>query len=297
MKAKIYKGLILFWTAFIGIGAYVGGISMLIAPDGSILHMQNMLPYFQVLPFADVLFQNYIFSGISLIIVNGISNTIAFILILQNKKLGYILGTVFGFTLMLWIIIQFIIFPSNLLDNLYFTFGCLQLLCGYRSLVLYNQNNFKFDENDYNKLDDNSKTLVVYFSRMKYTKKIAYTRANLEEAKILELKTNERTEGTLGFWWCGRFGMHKWPMETLPINVDLNNYEKIVLVTPIWVFRMCPPMRDFISKNQDILKTKQIELVFNHFNPWLPKGAVREVENFIPVTKIESKITMLGHTF
>ena len=172
MKSKIYKGLILFWTAFIGIGAYVGGISMLIAPDGSILHMQNMLPYFQVLPFADVLFQNYIFSGISLIIVNGISNTIAFILVLQNKKSGYILGPVFGFTLMLWIIIQFIIFPSNLLDNLYFTFGCLQLLCGYRGLVLYNQNHFKFDENEYTKLDDNSKTLVVYFSRMKYTKKL-----------------------------------------------------------------------------------------------------------------------------
>ena len=86
-------------------------------------------------------------------------------------------------------------------------------------------------------------------------------------------------------------------METLPINVDLNNYEKIILVTPIWVFRMCPPMRDFISKNQDILKTKQVEVVFNHFNPWLPKGAVREVESFIPVKKIESKTTMLGHTF
>ena len=141
MKAKIYKGLILFWTAFIGLGAFVGGISMLIAPDGSILHMQNMLPYFQVLPFADVLFQNYIFSGIALIIVNGISNTIAFVLILQNKKLGYILGTVFGFTLMLWIIIQFIIFPPNLLDNLYFTFGCLQLICGFFALVLNNKKN------------------------------------------------------------------------------------------------------------------------------------------------------------
>ena len=139
MKAKIFKGLILFWTAFIGIGAFVGGISMLIKPDGGILHMQNMLPYFQVLPFADVLFQNYIFSGIALIIVNGISNTIAFVLILQNKKLGYILGTVFGFTLMLWIIIQFIIFPPNLLDNLYFTFGCLQLICGFFALVFNNK--------------------------------------------------------------------------------------------------------------------------------------------------------------
>ena len=297
MRAKIFKGLILFWTAFIGIGAYVGGISMLIAPDGSILHMQNMLPYFQVLPFASILFQNYIFSGIALIIVNGISNTIAFIFIIRNKKPGFVLGTIFGFTLMLWIIIQFIIFPPNLLDNLYFTFGCLQLICGYRALVLYNQNHFEFDETDYKNLNDNSKTLVVYFSRMNYTKKIAYTKANGEGAKILELKTNERTEGVLGFWWCGRFGMHKWPMPTLSLNVDLNNYEKIIIVTPIWVFKMCAPMRDFISKNKDLLKTKQVEVIFNHFNPWLPKGAVHEIEQYISISKIESKTTMLGHTF
>ena len=53
MRGKIFKGLILFWCAFIGIGAFVGGISMLIKPDGSILHMEQMIPYFQVLPFAD----------------------------------------------------------------------------------------------------------------------------------------------------------------------------------------------------------------------------------------------------
>ena len=297
MRAKIFKGLILFWTAFIGIGAYVGGISMLIKPDGSILHMQEMLPFFQVLPFADVLFQNYIFSGLSLLIVNAISNTIAFVFIIRNKKIGYVLGTIFGFTLMLWIIIQFIIFPPNILDRLYFTFGCLQLVCGYRALVLYNQNNFKFDENDYKNLNEASKTLVVYFSRMNYTKKIAYTKANEEGAKIVGLKTSERTEGVLGFWWCGRFGMHKWQMPTLPLEVDLKDYEKIILVTPIWVFKMCAPMRDFIAKNQDVLKTKNVEIIFNHFNPWLPKGAVDEVKKYISAEKIESKTTMLGHTF
>ena len=78
MRFKIFKVSILFWTAFIGLGAFLGGICMLIKPDGSILHMQDMLPYFSVLPFSDILFQDYIFSGISLIIVNGITNTLSF---------------------------------------------------------------------------------------------------------------------------------------------------------------------------------------------------------------------------
>ena len=275
---------------------------MLIKPDGSILHMQEMLPYFKVLPFADLLFTDYVFPGIMLIIVNGISNMLAAVLILKNKKLGFVLGTIFGFTLMLWITIQFIIFPPNFLDNAYFTFGVLQLISGYIALVSYNQVHFVFDEKNYPgvvyvpRVSD-SKTLVVYFSRMNYTKRIAYNEANIQKANIVELKTNERTQGTLGFWWCGRFGMHRWGMETLPLEVKLSDFEKIIIVTPIWVFKMCAPVRDFVSKNKDVLNQKEVEVVFNHFNPWLPKGTVKEIKSYIAVKKISSYTTMQGHTF
>ena len=297
MRFKIFKVLLLVLALFVGIGAYVGGICMLIKPDGSLLRMENMLPYFQVLPFADIVFQDYVFPGIALIIVNGISNTVASILIIRNKRIGYVLGTLFGFTLMLWIIIQFVIFPMNALDIIYFTLGTLQLIIGYVALVSYNQYFFKFDEKDYPNVNDNSKTLVVYFSRKKFTKKIAYQIADKEKASIRELITKERTEGDLGFWWCGRFAMHKWAMNTEPLDVDLNKFDKFILVTPVWVFKMCSPMRDFIQKNKEILKNKEIEVVFNHFNPWLPKGAIKEVESYISVNKVISRVTMLGHTF
>ena len=297
MRNKVFKVIVLVISIFVGAGAFVGGIAMLIEPNGSILHMEAMLPYFQVLPFADILFQNYTFPGIALIIVNGISNTVASILILRNKRIGYILGTLFGFTLMLWIIIQFVIFPMNALDIIYFTLGVLQLLTGYIALVSYNQVFFKFNENDYQEINKESKTLVIYFSRKKFTKKIAYETANKEKATIKELITKERTEGDLGFWWCGRFGMHAWPMETEPLDVELNAYNKIILVTPIWVFKMCSPMRDFVNKNKDILKQKEVCVVFNHFNPWLPKGAIKEIEKSINIKEVQSFTTMLGHTF
>ena len=297
MRFKIFKVLLLVLALFVGIGAYVGGICMLIKPDGSLLRMENLLPYFQVLPFADIVFQDYVFPGIALIIVNGISNTVASILIIRNKRIGYVLGTLFGFTLMLWIIIQFAIFPMNALDIIYFTLGTLQLIIGYVALVSYNQHFFKFDEKDYPNVNDNSKALVVYFSRKKFTKKIAYQLADKEKASIRELITKERTEGDLGFWWCGRFAMHKWAMDTEPLDVDLNKFDKFILVTPVWVFKMCSPMRDFIQKNKETLKNKEIEVVFNHFNPWLPKGAIKEIESYISVNKVVSRVTMLGHTF
>lgn len=56
-------------------------------------------------------------------------------------------------------------------------------------------------------INKNKDILVVYFSRMGYTKKIAYDYTNEVGAFILKLNTLENTSGSLGFWWCGRFSM------------------------------------------------------------------------------------------
>ena len=87
MKAKISKITLTFICLFVSVGTFYGGICMFIDPTGKLLHMENMLPYFKVLPLSDILFTNYIFSGISLLIVNGLTNLLAVILLLKNKKL------------------------------------------------------------------------------------------------------------------------------------------------------------------------------------------------------------------
>ena len=60
-RYKISRKFLLFWTIFIGLGAVFGSSCMLIDPSGKLMGMDAMLPYFQVLPFASVLFQNFIF--------------------------------------------------------------------------------------------------------------------------------------------------------------------------------------------------------------------------------------------
>lgn len=112
-RYKTSRAFLLFWTIFIGVGAVWGAVCMFIAPDGSLLQMEQMLPYFEVLPFANVLFANYVFPGIALLLVNGVTNLIAAVLLIKNKRLGVELGAAFGVTLMLWITIQFVILPSN----------------------------------------------------------------------------------------------------------------------------------------------------------------------------------------
>ena len=104
---------------------------MIIDPSGKTLHMDAMLPFFQKLPFADILFQDFLFSGFALLIVNGLTNLTATVLLLRKKKLGVILGGTFGITLMLWICIQFYMFPLNFMSTAYFLFGLCQAVTGF----------------------------------------------------------------------------------------------------------------------------------------------------------------------
>ena len=61
---------LVFWTLFIGIGAVAGAAGMLLDPTGRAMGMDAMLPYFQKLPLAPVLFQDFTFSGIAASITN-----------------------------------------------------------------------------------------------------------------------------------------------------------------------------------------------------------------------------------
>lgn len=272
---------LIFWTLFIGIGAVAGSLMMFIDPSGKFVGMDGMLPFFQVLPFAEVLFQNLLFSGIMLLIVNGLTNIISAVLLLKNKKVGIYLGMIFGITLMLWIVIQFVVFPANFMSTTYFIFGFCQFLTGYICLVGYNQSQFGFNSTDYKNIGTNNSKLVIFFSRMGYTKKIAYEEADKIGADILEIKTTEKIDGNLGFWWCGRFGMHRWGMRLEEIDVDLTKYDNITICTPTWVFALSSPIREFCKIYNG--KIKNVNYIVTHFMNCRFNNIAEEMDNLLGV--------------
>lgn len=294
-KYNRLRKILIFWTLFIGIGAVVGSLMMLINPSGNATGMSGMLPYFQVLPFADKLFQNFIFSGIMLLIVNGITNLLAAALLFAKKKSGIILDMIFGITLMLWIVIQFVIFPFNFMSTAYFIFGFLQFVTGYACFVRYKQSQFKFDEKEYQDIGKDKTKIVVYFSRLGYTKKLAYEIANEKRAEIFEIKTTEKITGNLGFWWCGRFGMHKWGMSIESTKVDFSKYDEVVICSPIWVFGLSAPVREFCKQNSG--KVKNVSYHLTHFMSCKFTNAATEMDNLLQVNhaSFSSYISRFGN--
>ncbi len=256
------RRLLIFWTLFIGLGAVAGAVGMLVDPSGKAMGMDAMLPYFQKLPFADVLFRDLRFSGVALLVVNGISNLTAAALLFAKRKSGLFLGGLFGVTLMLWICIQFYMFPPNFMSTIYFVFGFLQAVTGYTAQVFLKQESFFVNEADFKNIGTNEKRLVVFFSRMGYVKKEALEEAEKTGAEIFEIKATEKTEGTLGFWWCGRFGMHKWAMPIEKTDVDLSRFDHVTICSPIWVFSLAAPVRAFCKENSG--KVKEVDYILLH---------------------------------
>lgn len=285
-RSQIAGRWLLFWTLFIGIGAVAGASGMLLDPSGKAMGMDTMLPYFQVLPLAEYLYQDFLFPGIALLTVNGLTNLTAAVLLLLKKRCGVVLGGVFGVTLMLWICIQFVIFPPNFMSTSYFIFGFCQAATGYITWVFAGQEAFRVDRSDYPNIGTDSTRLVVFFSRMGYVKQQAYIAANRTGAEVYELKATERTEGTAGFWWCGRFAMHRWAMPIEQVTVDLSTYDHVTICTPVWVFSLASPVREFCKQSAG--KIKAADYVLVHHTKGQYKSVAAEMDDLLGIPHTSS---------
>ncbi len=270
---------LIFWTLFIGIGAVCGAAGMLMDPSGKAMGMQALLPYLQKLPLAELLYQDFVFPGIALLLVNGLPNLAAAGLLLAGKKSGVILGGLLGVTLMLWICIQFYAFPMNIMSTAYFFFGLLQAATGYMAWVFRQQEQFTVSEAAYPNVGTNPKRLVVYFSRMGYTKQLALEEANRTGACLYRIQPTERTQGTAGFWWCGRYGLHRWPMPIAPLSVDLAGFDHVSICSPIWVFQLAAPVRSFCQQACGSIREADYILVHHQRNVY--RNAVEELDQLL----------------
>lgn len=281
-RCRVARRILLFWTLFVGIGAVAGAAGMLADPSGAAFGMDGMLPYFRVLPFADMLFRDLTFSGIALLIVNGLTNLTAAALILAGRRAGDRLGGVFGVTLMLWICIQFYMFPPNFMSTAFFVFGACQAATGYAACVFARQEEFFVNTADYPNVGRDKTRLVVYFSRMGYVKKAAYEEADRTGADIFEITAAERTEGTLGFWWCGRFGMHRWEMPISGELPDLAAYSHVTVCSPIWVFTPAAPVKAFCRLARG--SVREVDYILLHHTNGIYESAARELDSLIGLT-------------
>lgn len=119
---------LIIWTFFIGIGAVLGMMMMFIDPSGQKWGMEPILEMLQVMPFPEIFFTNFIFSGIVLFLVNGAPQLFAAAMFLRHSPRAPLYALICGIILMLWCALEWIIFDFNFLTNIYFVFGLLETM-------------------------------------------------------------------------------------------------------------------------------------------------------------------------
>lgn len=108
------------------------------------------------------------------------------------------------------------------------------------------------------------KTLVVFYSLEGNTKFIAQIVADQLQADILELETKKAypSEGFKKYFWGGKSVFFKEQPELTNKNIDLSNYDTLVVGTPVWAGSFAPPINTFL--NQYKFEHKKVALFACH---------------------------------
>ncbi|WBW99674.1 flavodoxin family protein [Oceanirhabdus sp. W0125-5] len=108
------------------------------------------------------------------------------------------------------------------------------------------------------------KSIVVYYSFEGSTKRLAEKLSKELKCECLELKAIKeiKTRGFFKYVWGGRQAVMKKAPDLNPYELKLENYENIIIGTPVWAGTIAPPIRTFL-KDENI-KNKKIAFFCSH---------------------------------
>ena len=106
--------------------------------------------------------------------------------------------------------------------------------------------------------------LIVYYSYEGNTEFIARTISTVLDADIIRLTPKKEMDsaGFAKYFWGGKEVVQKKKPELQPYDKDPNNYDLIVIGTPVWAFTFTPSIRSFLANHQ--FHNKKIALFCCH---------------------------------
>jgi flavodoxin len=108
------------------------------------------------------------------------------------------------------------------------------------------------------------KTLIIYYSRTGNSRLISQVLQKELNAQVLEIKDLEDRSGALGYAGAGFDGFFDRHTTIEPTKADLSPYSNIVIVSPIWNWKLSTPIHTFIDNNR--LEGKTVVLFTNGNN-------------------------------
>lgn len=132
------------------------------------------------------------------------------------------------------------------------------------------------------------KTLIVYYSLEGNTKFVAQELANIIEADTLELTPEKpiKASGFSKYIWGGKQVVTNELPKLKPYSFNQNDYQQIVIASPIWASRFTPAIATFLADN---IVNGKIALIATNDGGKCEK-AFKGIEEKLPNSEISGKL-------
>lgn len=136
-----------------------------------------------------------------------------------------------------------------------------------------------------------SKTLIVYYTYTGHTKFIAENIAKKLNCDIVEIKPKKAYSQDYDLIveeYQNNESVKETP-EIEEIKVDLKEYDKIIIGSPVWWYTIAPPIRTFLKEND--LSGKTV-IPFATNAGWLGR-TFKEIESLCTNAKVEKEMNIV----
>ena len=125
---RVARGFLIVVSILNGFAGLVCGVLFIAGPDGHLLQAGALLLVIQGLPLASVFFQDFLWIGAAMLVVLGVPNSIAAVMLLRKSQNQFLATLVAGMLLLLWCGFE-LIFMFNVPAVGYCVTGLISILC------------------------------------------------------------------------------------------------------------------------------------------------------------------------
>ena len=137
------------------------------------------------------------------------------------------------------------------------------------------------------------RTAIIYYSMSGNTEFAAEKIAKKLEADVIRIEPVKAypDKGVKKFFWGGKSAVMGEEPELLPYDFQAEQYDTIIIGTPIWASSFAPPIKTFLSKNRNITDKKIA--VFTCFSGGGADKAIEKMKKFIGVDTFLAELILV----
>ncbi|MBQ9926381.1 MAG: NAD(P)H-dependent oxidoreductase [Lachnospiraceae bacterium] len=137
------------------------------------------------------------------------------------------------------------------------------------------------------------RTAIIYYSMSGNTEFAAEKIAKKLETDVIRIEPVKAypDKGVKKFFWGGKSAVMGEEPELLPYDFQAEQYDTIIIGTPIWASSFAPPIKTFLSKNRNITDKKIA--VFTCFSGGGADKAIEKMRKFIGVDAFLAELILV----